>query len=193
MYLSSFTGHFPYLGLFILLILGGIGFPFPEGVTLILCGLLISSKVIQPVYALVIVYSGVLIGDYLFYSFGRKYGRMIIKLRVFRKVLPPHRLEMLENKFNKYGILLILIGGRLIGEIFLVAGILKMPRIKFLAIDVLSSLLTVIVWVGVGYVGGHTLQIIKKDILRIEHITVFFIVSIVIYLFFRHIFWSQKN
>lgn len=193
MYLSSFTGHFPYLGLFILLILGGIGFPFPEGVTLILCGLLISSKVIQPVYALVIVYSGILIGDYLFYSFGRKYGRMIIKLRVFRKVLPPHRLEMLENKFNKYGILFILIGGRLIGEIFLVAGILKMPRIKFLVIDLLSSLLTVIVWVGVGYVGGHTLQIIKKDILRIEHITVFFIVSIVIYLFFRHIFWSQKN
>ena len=192
MYLLSFTGHFPYLGLFILLLLGGIGFPFPEGVTLILCGLLISSKVIQPVYALVIVYSGVLIGDYLFYSFGRKYGRMIIKLRVFRKVLPPHRLEMLENKFNKYGILFILIGGRLIGEIFLVAGILKMPRIKFLVIDLLSSLLTVIVWVGVGYVGGHTLQIIKKDILRIEHITVFFIVSIVIYLFFRHIFWSRK-
>ncbi|NWF98434.1 MAG: VTT domain-containing protein [Nitrospirae bacterium] len=192
MYLSSITGHFPYLGLFILLLLGGIGFPFPEGVTLILCGLLISSKVIQPVYALVIVYSGVLIGDYLFYSFGRKYGRMIIKLRGFRKVLPPHRLEMLENKFNKYGILFILIGGRLIGEIFLVAGILKMPRIKFLVIDLLSSLLTVIVWVGVGYVGGHTLQIIKKDILRIEHITVFFIVSIVIYLFFRHIFWSRK-
>jgi membrane protein DedA with SNARE-associated domain len=192
MYVSSITGHFPYLGLFILLILGGIGFPFPEGVTLILCGLLISTKVIQPVYALVIVYSGVLIGDYLFYSFGRKYGRMIIRHRVFRKVLPPQRLEMLENKFNKWGILFILIGGRLIGEIFLVAGILKMPRIKFLAIDVLSSLLSVAIWVGVGYVGGHTLQIIKQDILRIEHITVFFIASIVIYLFFRRIFWSRK-
>jgi membrane protein DedA with SNARE-associated domain len=193
MYVSSITGHVPYLGLFILLILGGIGFPFPEGVTLILCGLLISTKVIQPVYALVIVYSGVLIGDYLFYSFGRKYGRMIIKHRVFRKVLPPQRLEMLENKFNKWGILFILIGGRLIGEIFLVAGILKMPRIKFFAIDVLSSLLSVAIWVGVGYMGGHTLQIIKQDILRIEHITVFFIASIVIYLFFRHIFWSRKS
>ena len=192
MYVSSITGHFPYLGLFILLILGGIGFPFPEGVTLILCGLLISTKVIQPVYALVIVYSGVLIGDYLFYSFGRKYGRMIIRHRVFRKVLPPQRLAMLENRFNKWGILFILIGGRLIGEIFLVAGILKMPRIKFLAIDVLSSLLSVAIWVGVGYVGGHTLQIIKQDIVRVEHIAVFFIASIVIYLFFRRIFWSRK-
>ena len=193
MYFSSITGHFPYLGLFILLILGGIGFPFPEGGTLILCGLLISTKVIKPVYALAIVYAGILIGDYLFYSFGRKYGRMIIKHRVFRKVLLPQRLEMLENEFNKWGILFIMIGGRLIGEIFLVAGILKMSRIKFLSIDVLSSLLTVAIWVGLGYVGGHTLQkIIKKDMVRIEHITVFFMASIVIYLFFRHFFWSRK-
>jgi membrane protein DedA with SNARE-associated domain len=193
MNVSSIAGHFPYLGLFILLILGGIGFPFPEGGTLILCGLLLSTKVIKPVYALVIVYSGVLIGDYLFYSIGRKYGRMIIKHRVFRKVLPPQRLEMLENKFSKWGILFIMIGGRLIGEIFLVAGILKMSRIKFLTIDILSSLLSVAIWVGLGYVGGHTLQkIIKQDMVRIEHITVFFMASIVIYLVFRHFFWSRK-
>jgi len=57
MYISSITGHFPYLGLFILLILGGIGFPFPEGGTLILCGLLISTKVIKPGYALVMAMS----------------------------------------------------------------------------------------------------------------------------------------
>ena len=190
---SSIAGHFPYLGLFVLLILGGIGLPLPEGGTLILCGILISTKVIKPVYALVIVYSGVLIGDYLFYSFGRKYGRMIIKHRVFRKLLPPHRLEMLENKFNRWGILFIMIGGRLVGETFLVAGILKMPRLRFLIIDVLSSLLTVAIWVGLGYVGGHTLQkIIKQDMIHIEHIAVFFMASIVIYLLFRHFFWSRK-
>ena len=112
---SSIAGHFPYLGLFVLLILGGIGLPLPEGGTLILCGILISTKVIKPGYALVIVYSGILIGDYLFYSFGRKYGRMIIKHRVFRKLLPTHRLEMLENKLNRWGILFIMIGSLLIG------------------------------------------------------------------------------
>ena len=193
MEVSTITGHFPYLGLFTLLILGGIGFPIPEAGTLILCGLLISTKVIEPVYGLVIVYSGVLIGDYLFYSIGRKYGRMIIKLKIFRKVLPPQRLEMLEKNFNKWGILFIMIGARLIGEIILVAGILKMSRIKFLTIDVLSSALTVAIWVGLGYAGGHTLKnIIKKDIVGIEYIAGFVIGSIVIYFFFRHMFWSKK-
>lgn len=50
--------HFPYIGLFILLILGGIGFPFPEGVTLIGGGFLISTSVVQPIPALFISYSG---------------------------------------------------------------------------------------------------------------------------------------
>jgi membrane protein DedA with SNARE-associated domain len=100
---------------------------------------------------------------------------------------------MLENKFNRWGILFIMIGGRLVGEIFLVAGILKMPRLRFLIIDVLSSLLTVAIWVGLGYVGGHTLQkIIKQDMIHIEHIAVLFMASIVIYLLFRHFFWSRK-
>ncbi|HXX58494.1 MAG TPA: hypothetical protein VEI96_10875 [Thermodesulfovibrionales bacterium] len=34
--ISSVIGQFPYLGLFVLLLLGGIGFPFPEDATLIL-------------------------------------------------------------------------------------------------------------------------------------------------------------
>ena len=193
MSLSTIFGHFPYLGLFLLLIIGGIGFPFPEGGTLILCGLLISTNVIKPIYTLVIAYSGVLIGDFLFYSFGRKYGRMIVTHRMFRKILSPKRLEMLAAKFNKWGILFIFFGGRLIGEIFLVAGILKMPRWKFIIIDALSSLLTVIIWIGLGYMGGHILQIIREDIARIEHILIYFLISIVIYFSFRHILLSQDK
>ena len=190
---STIPGHFPYVGLFLLLIFGGIGFPFPEGGTLILCGLLISTNVIRPIYTLVIAYSGVLIGDFLFYSFGRKYGRMIITHRMFRRILSPKRLEMLADKFNKWGILFIFIGGRLIGEIFLVAGILKMPRWKFIVIDALSSLFTVVIWIGLGYAGGHTLQIIREDIARIEHILIYFVLVIAISLLFRKILWTNDK
>ena len=118
---------------------------------------------------------------------------MIITHRMFRKILSPTRLEMLADKFNKWGILFIFIGGRLIGEIFLVAGILKMPRWKFILIDALSSLFTVVIWIGLGYLGGHTLQIIREDIARIEHILIYFLISIVIYFIFRHIFLSQEK
>ena len=118
---------------------------------------------------------------------------MIITHRMFRKILSPKRLDMLADKFNKWGILFIFIGGRLIGEIFLVAGILKMPRFKFIIIDALSSLFTVVIWIGLGYVGGHTLQIIRADVARIEHILIYFLISIVIYFIFRHILLSKEK
>jgi membrane protein DedA with SNARE-associated domain len=36
--ISGIVEHFPYLGIFLLLILGDIGLPFPEDTTLILSG-----------------------------------------------------------------------------------------------------------------------------------------------------------
>jgi membrane protein DedA with SNARE-associated domain len=158
-----------------------------------LCGLLISANVIRPIYTIVIAYSGVLIGDFLFYSFGRKYGRMIVTHRIFRKVVSQKKLGILEDKFNKWGILFIFIGGRLIGEIFIVAGILKMPRWKFIVIDALSSLFTVVIWIGLGYMGGHTLQIIREDIARIEHILIYFLIVIAISLLFRKFLWIKDK
>jgi hypothetical protein len=36
--ISGVVEHFPYFGIFIILILGELGFSFPEDTTLILCG-----------------------------------------------------------------------------------------------------------------------------------------------------------
>jgi len=55
-HISSIVQQFPYMGLFILLLVGGIGFPFPEDTTLILCGFLIFNGVVRPVPACIVVY-----------------------------------------------------------------------------------------------------------------------------------------
>ena len=41
---ATLVEHFPYIGIFILLILGEIGLPFPEDATLILSGFLIAHE-----------------------------------------------------------------------------------------------------------------------------------------------------
>jgi membrane protein DedA with SNARE-associated domain len=182
--------HFPYLGLFSLIILGGIGFPFPEDTTLILCGVLISAGVVRPVRSLFVVYTGLLISDLFLYFVGRKYGRMIVTRRWFRKILSPERLSVLEKKFTDKGILVVLFGRHLIGlraQIFLVAGVMRMPPLKFLAADALSSLVTIALMVGAGYMGGNSLQVITKDIKKIEHVAIFvIIVALGCYLFFSY-------
>ncbi|MBT9537288.1 MAG: DedA family protein [Nitrospirae bacterium] len=168
--ISTLVEHFQYFGLFILLILGGIGFPFPEDATLILCGFLISHDVVKPIPALLVVYSGLLIADLSLYFVGKKYGRQIVIHKRFHKIISPERLSMLEDKFNKKGILIILMGRHLIGlraQIFLVAGIMRMSALKFLMADAVSSILTIVLMVGAGYMGGNSLQIVRKDITKI--------------------------
>lgn len=187
---SVLVQHFPYLGLFILLILGGIGLPFPEDATLILCGFLISTHMITPFPALSVVYSGILLADIFLYLIGRKYGRMIVTHQRFHKILSPERFSELEDKFNKKGISVILIGRHLVGlraQIFLVSGIMRMPVLKFIIADAVSSVFTISVMVGAGYIGGNSLEALKKDITSIEHIGALLIVILLaIYLLFRY-------
>jgi membrane protein DedA with SNARE-associated domain len=194
--LSGLIEHFPYLGLFILLILGGIGFPFPEDTTLILGGFLISTHLVKPVPALLVIYSGLLIADLFLYFVGKKYGRLVVNHKRFRKIISSGRLSKLESKFNRSGVFVILIGRHLIGlraQIFLAAGVMRMSVLKFLMADAISAIFTIAIMVGAGYIGGNSLEIIKRDITRYEHIGILvLIISLTIYLLFRY-FKSMRN
>jgi membrane protein DedA with SNARE-associated domain len=189
--------YFHYLGLFILLLLGGIGLPFPEDATLILCGILISTQVVRPIPALFTVYAGLLIADLTLHFIGRKYGRQIVMHHWFHKFISPERLSFLEEKFNRRGILFILLGRHLAGlraQIFLVSGVLRMPTLKFLLADGFSSIFTIVIMVGAGYLGGNSLNALRKDISRVEHLGILILVAaLAVYLIFRYLKPRKKG
>ncbi len=195
--LTEIVDKFPYAGLLVLLIIGGLGFPFPEDTTLILCGFLISNKVVSPVPALLVVYGGVLSTDVFLYFVGKKYGRMIVTHRRFSKIISHKRLSVLEDKFKKRGVLVVLVGRHLVGlraQIFIVAGVVKMSLAKFLLADALSSLFTISLMVGAGYIGGNSLEIVKKDISRVEHAAIFVLVAgLALFFLFRYIRSIRKG
>jgi membrane protein DedA with SNARE-associated domain len=90
--------------------LGGVGVPFfPEDATFILCGFLIQAQTVRTIPALLVVYVGVLIADCIIYAFGRKYGRMVVCHKWFHRFLSPEKLQDLEDRFKKKGILFILV------------------------------------------------------------------------------------
>jgi membrane protein DedA with SNARE-associated domain len=188
----DFLAHYHSAGLFILLILGGVGLPFPEDATLILCGILISQHLLHLVRALVTVYLGLLCADSIVFHIGKKYGRRIVTHRRFQRFLSPHMLTELEGKFCHRGVWFIFIGRHLAGlriQIFLVAGAMRMPYLKFIAADAISSLFTLALMVGIGYVGGSSWEILRKDITRIEHMALLCVSALatgyVLYKYFR--------
>lgn len=191
--ISPLIEHFPYVGIFGLLILGGIGLPFPEDATLILSGFLVAHDVVKPLPTFLTVYVSLLASDFFLYQVGKKYGRRVLEHKTFRRVISSERLAKLEEKFKKRDAWVILIGRHFLGlraQIFLVAGVLRMSAIKFLTADAATSLLTIAIMGGIGYWGGNSVQILKKDLTRIEH---FAIVALILMLLGWFIFKHFKN
>ena len=152
-----------------------------------------AHYVIRPLPAFLVVYSGLLISDFSLYLVGKKYGRRIVEHKRFRKIISPNRLSKLEEKFKKWGSLVVFLGRHIFGfraQIFLVSGVMKMSATKFLIADAISALFTIGLWGGVGYLGGNSVQALKKDITRVEHIA---IVILVIMIASGIIFWYLKN
>ncbi len=191
--IAGIVDRFPYVGIFLLLILGEIGLPFPEDATLILGGFLTAHGVIKPLPAFLVLYLGLLTTDFSLYLVGKKYGRSIVEHKRFHKIISSDRLSKLEEKFKKWGGLVVFLGRHVWGlraQIFLVAGVMKMSAIKFLMADGIAAFFTIGLWGGIGYLGGNSLQVLRKDVTRIEHIAV---VVLVILLACGIFFWYFKN
>ncbi len=187
---SGIIDQFPYFGLFALLILGGLGLPFPEDATLILCGFLMSTGVVKPVPVLLVVYAGLLISDFFIFLVGNKYGSAVINHPVFHKFISSQRLKFLEDQFAKKGIWLIIAGRHLAvlrAQIFLAAGSMKMSPLKFFAADAVSAVLTMTLMTGAGYIGGNSLEIVKKNVTQIGHVAVVLLTTaLAVYLLYRY-------
>jgi len=170
-----FIGNFPYLGIFLLLILGGIGLPFPEDATLILSGFLMAHDVIKPLPAFFVIYPSLLLADFSLYSIGKKYGRMLVEHKRLQKIISPDRLVKIEKKFQKWGSWFVFLGRHFIGfraQVFLVAGMMRIPAAKFILADATSALVTIALMVGIGYAGGQGIQVARKDLIEIGYMAI---------------------
>jgi len=170
---SLLVEQFRYIGIFALLILGGIGLPFPEDATLLLSGVLLSQGVIRPVPAILVIYSGLLVTDFFLYMVGRKYGRRVVEHRKFHKIISPENLLKIEGRFKTWGSWVLFFGRHVIGlraQLFLASGVMRIPPIKFLIVDAVSALFTIGIWGGIGYWGGNRIPVWVKDLKRVEHI-----------------------
>ena len=163
---ASLIQPFPYLGIFLLLALGTLGLPFPEDTTLILGGFLMAQNVIQLFPALSVIYPTLLMTDFLLFWIGKRYGRRVVERKIFHRILSLNRLLKLEEKFRKRDFWVVFFGRHLLGvraQIFLAAGVMRMPTRKFLFADALSALITMAIMIGIGYFGGSQIQMLRED------------------------------
>lgn len=150
----SLLGKWSYLGLFLVLLAAGMGVPLPEDIPLLAAGWLVHRGQADLYLMILTGLIGVMVGDSIIFSAGRRYGAHIVEHRWLRRIAKPWLLEKARQKYEKHGAKILFAARFMPGlraVLFLTAGICRVPFWKFFVIDGFAALISVPVWVVVGY------------------------------------------
>lgn len=151
--------------IFAILLACGFGLPMPEDIILISAGILASHGIIDLYHAHLVCFFGVIIGDGIIYLLGMKLGPQIKNRGPFKKILTPERNERVTEIFRKYGTKVIFMARFMPGlrmPIFLTSGMFHVKWWIFLGLDGFAALISVPVWVYLGYLFGSNLEQLEK-------------------------------
>ncbi|WP_410497408.1 DedA family protein [Chitinibacter sp. S2-10] len=155
--ISIFTDY-GYLAVFTVLLACGLGVPIPEDISLVAGGV-ISGLGYAHVHTMFAVgMAGVLIGDSFMFLLGRYCGTNLLEHRYFKRMMTPDRYQAVQDKFERYGNRVLFVARFLPGlraPIYLTAGMsCRISYLRFLILDGMAALISVPVWVYLGYYGA---------------------------------------
>ncbi len=165
-HLVDFFSNYGYVAVFCVLIACGFGLPVPEDITLVaggvICGLAVVERHLNPNIMVLVGLIGVLSGDGVMFFLGRTLGSKVTRLPLLKHVITPVTYAKIQDKAHKYGHKILFIARFLPGlraPIFMTAGISHRVQFwKFILMDGAAALISVPVWVYVGYLFAHDLD-----------------------------------
>jgi len=175
--LGQLLGHWGYLAIFVLVILGNIGVPLPEETVLILAGYMVWQGDLRLPIVLAVGFVSAVAGDNLGYWIGREYGQATVE-RYARWVLGnAQRLESMRGIVTRYGPLSVFGARFLPGLRFLagpLAGATGLRPLPFFVANVCGASLYVPLAVGLGYALGYGLgdyvARLERVVGQVEHL-----------------------
>jgi membrane protein DedA with SNARE-associated domain len=157
--LIHFFSEYGYISVFSTLILCGFGLPVPEDIALVSGGVISSLGKTNVHFMFLVSMLGVLLGDLAVYNGGRHFSPVLLKNKFIAKLLSHHRFEWIQEKYEKWGSWVIFMGRFMPGlrmPIFFMAGMTnRVTMINFFLIDFVAAIISVPVWIYLGYFLGH--------------------------------------
>jgi membrane protein DedA with SNARE-associated domain len=192
--IQEFIEHFTYGGIFLVLLLGGLGAPIPEELPIVAAGALAREGVVRWWFVLIVCLVGVLVGDVILYTAGHHWGERLLRWRIVRFVLSEGREARLLSAYRQHGVKIIVIARHVSGlraAAFLTAGIAHIPFWKFLLVDTAAACVGVPIGFGLAYFFTDQIDAILRDVHRLERWVVV-LVFIVLAVWVARLAW-QKN
>lgn len=177
--------HAGYVAVFTVLLLCGFGLPMPEDVVLATGGVLAWLARGRPVHSFAAMFrdtglltmiavglAGILVGDSIIFTAGRRFGHRIADFRPLRRIITPAKLERVEKELRKKGNVLVMLARFLPGlraPTFFVVGHARLPYWEFLLFDGAAALVSAPLWVCVGFWFGSNIQEAARHAAKFSH------------------------
>jgi membrane protein DedA with SNARE-associated domain len=189
-FLTDLSGSSAYGIIFGILVACGLGFPLPEDIPLIAAGYLVWDETLLALPAVLITLAGVLAGDTILFMLGRKLGLKILEQERVQTFFKPEKVRRTRAYFRKYGDKIVFFARFVAGfraAAFFLAGALRMEYRRFVTLDGLAALISVPIWIAIGYGMGHLFgDEISRILQSLKHlkagftVVIFAIIAIVV-------------
>ncbi|MCK4343247.1 MAG: DedA family protein [Phycisphaerae bacterium] len=164
-----------YPALLLILITASLGVPIPEDVPLIAAGVLIKT---HPGIAswhgtLIVALIGIMIGDLMLYTLGKRWGPGVVYHRSVRWMITPKRFARVSKQFRRHGAWFCFFGRFFVGVravMCLTAGATRFPYWRFLSADFAGALLSVPFFVALGYLFADMIPTLREYVSGIQAI-----------------------
>lgn len=194
-FLEAFFTEYGYAAVFMVLMICGFGIPIPEDITLVVGGVIAGTGNANVHTMFLVGMCGVLTGDILAFVAGRIFGQRILQFRFIKRIMTPKRYQQVQDKFTKYGNRVLFVARFLPGlrtPIFLTAGISgKISYWQFLLMDGLAAMISVPVWVYLGFYGASNIDWLMHKVHQFQGGLYIILAIIALWLLFHY--WKKQR
>jgi membrane protein DedA with SNARE-associated domain len=162
-----------YPVLFGVLVLGSLGLPIPEDIPLIAAGVLLNTQpgVATWVWTLFVAYLGIMSGDLVLYTLGRRWGPDVVSHRYVRRLITGRQFERATRRFHRWGMWFCFFGRFFMGiraVMCMTAGAMRYPYWRFFLADSMGAALSIPLFVYLGYWFGDVLPALRKTMGEVQ-------------------------
>jgi membrane protein DedA with SNARE-associated domain len=183
------------VGLFLVLVGGGIGLPIPEDLTLLAAGVLAHQHVFRLRDVIAVGFVGVVCADWVIYLAGRRYGQGIVEHPLLARLFGASRLNVVRGAVERHGVHAVFAARFLLGfriATFFAAGTFHVPALHFAIAEAASSAIFVPAMATLGFLFSDRAERVLRDVGRVQHWLVLFgLLALVVYLALRA--WTGRT